>query len=189
MIDRHQNIDIDKLNEHTIAVINNMNNEKELAIKTSPIKLKVEKDGIEYEFEPIGDITDLAKLKQEVIDIMRRFKIIIRSKNMITITKPSPKQYIGIKPVGKTRNDILDIWSNIKQFLDGEFTADEYWNALKKSGYEYAESARQVTPYQHTTKLISLKKIERILDVSPVTWRKLCMKTNDEGTKASEGGY
>ena len=160
-----------------------MDNYQELAIKTSPIKFKVEKDGIEYEFEPIGDITDLAKLKQDVIDIMKRFKIVIRPKNMITITKPSPKQsYIGIKPVGKTRrNDILDIWSNITQFLDSEFTADEYWNALKKSGYEYAESARQVTPYQHTTKLISLKKIERILDISQAKWRKLYPKTIDEG--------
>lgn len=160
-----------------------MNNDHELAIKTSPIKFKVEKDGIEYEFEPIGEITDLAKLKQDVIDILRRFKIVIRPKNMITITKSSPKHSdIGIKPVGKMRNDLLDIWSNIKQFLNDEFTADEYWNALKKSGYTYAESARQVTPYQHTNKLIALKKIERIIDISPVTWRKLSMETIDEGT-------
>jgi hypothetical protein len=151
-----------------------MDNDQELAIKTSPIKFKVEKDGIEYEFEPIGDITDLAKLKQDVIGIVKHFNIVVRSKNIITITKPSPKQSeIGIKSVGKIRNDVLEIWNNIKQFLDDEFTADEYWNALKKSGYKYAESAKQVTPYQHTTKLISSKKIERILNVSPVTWRKL----------------
>jgi hypothetical protein len=133
-----------------------MDHYQEIAIKTSPIKFKVEKDGIENEFEPIGDIADLAKLKQDIIGILKRFKIVIRPKNMITI-KQSPKQSdIGIKPVGKTRrNDILDIWNNVTQFLDDDFTADEYWNALKKSGYEYAESTRQVTPYQHTMKLIS----------------------------------
>lgn len=151
-----------------------MDNYQEPTIKTSPIKFKVEKDGMELEFEPIGDITDLAKLKQDVIDIMKRFNIVVRPKNTITITKSSPKRSdIGIKPVGKVRNDTLEIWNNIKQFLDDEFTAEEYWDALDKSGYKYAESARQVTPYQHTNKLISFKKIERILDASPVTWRKL----------------
>lgn len=144
-----------------------MDDYQEPAIKTSPIKFKVEKDGIEYEFEPIGDIVDLAKLKQDVIDIVKRFKIVVRPKNMITITK-SPQSKIGIRK----SNDILDIWNNAKQFLDDEFTAEEYWDALKKSGYKYAESARQVTPYQHANKLISYKKIERVT-TSPVTWKKL----------------
>jgi len=103
---------------------------------------------------------------------LKRFNIVVRQKKL-TITKPSSKQSdISMKPVGKS-NDILDIWNNIKQFLDDEFTADEYWNALKKSGYKYAESAKQVIPYQHTNRLISSKKIERILNVSPVTWRKI----------------
>jgi hypothetical protein len=153
-----------------------MGNDQELTIKTSPIKFKVEKDGIEYEFEPIGDITDLAKLKEDIIGIVKRFNIVVRQKNMITITKQPQKH-------PENRNDILDIWDNIEQFLGEEFTADEYWNALKKSGYKYAESARQVTPYQHTTKLILHKKIERIIDTSPVTWRKLYLKANDECTK------
>lgn len=151
-----------------------MDDYQEPAIKTSPIKFKVEKDGIEYEFEPIGDITDLAKLKQDVIGIVKRFDIVVRQKNMITSTKPSPKHpEIGIKPIGKVHNDISDIWNNIKQFLDDEFTAEEYWDALKKSGYKYAESARQVTPYQHANRLIFSKKVERVINASPVTWRKL----------------
>lgn len=149
----------------------------EFNIKTSRIKLTIEKDGIEYEFEPIGDITDIVKTKQDIIDIMKRFKIATRPKNMIVVSKSSPRQSeVGLKY--RARTNMLDVWSNTRQFLNDEFTAYEYWDALNKAGYKYKESARQVTPYQQATKLISLKQIERISD-NPVRWKKLCLETNE----------
>lgn len=64
-------------------------NEQELNVKISPIKFTVEKDDIEYEFEPIGDVTDLIKLKNDVVDIIKRFKITVRAKNIVIVRKPS----------------------------------------------------------------------------------------------------
>ena len=67
-----------------------MNEDEPFTVRASPVKFTVEKDDVEYEFEPIEEVTDLAKLKKDVIDIMRRFKIVIRAKNIITMPKSSP---------------------------------------------------------------------------------------------------
>jgi hypothetical protein len=63
--------------------------DEEFTIKISPIKFTIDKDGKEYEFEPIGEVTDLAKLKLDVIDIVKRFDITVKSKNhnVITVSK------------------------------------------------------------------------------------------------------
>lgn len=60
----------------------------EFTVKISPIKFTVEKDDKEYEFEPIGEVTDLEKFKLDVIDIMKRFNITVKSKNQNVVVVP-----------------------------------------------------------------------------------------------------
>lgn len=90
-----------------------------------------------------------------------------------------PKQ---LKLARKMRNSVLDVWSNVKQYLQDEFTADEYWDASKKAGYEYKDTTKQAIPYQHLNKLAKIQKVERI-DVNPVKWRKVYLKTSEEGAQ------
>lgn len=105
-----------------------MNEKEEFTVKASPVKFTVEKDNVEYEFEPIEEITDLAKLKQDVIDIMKRFKIVIRAKNIITIPKSSPcissleDDYLKSK-------DIIREW--YKESPDKEWRSGELMDAAK----------------------------------------------------------
>jgi hypothetical protein len=61
----------------------------EFTVKSSSIKFTVEKDDKEYEFEPIGEVTDLVKLRLDIIDIMKRFNITVKCKNQVTIPKSS----------------------------------------------------------------------------------------------------
>lgn len=62
--------------------------DEEFIIKISPIKFTIDKEDKEYEFVPIGEVTDLAKLKLDVIDIVKRFDITVKSKNHNVITVP-----------------------------------------------------------------------------------------------------
>lgn len=62
--------------------------DEEFTIKISPIKFTVDKDDKEYEFVPIGEVTDLAKLRLEVSDIVKRFDITVKSKHHNVVTVP-----------------------------------------------------------------------------------------------------
>ncbi len=102
--------------------------EKEFIVKTSPIKFTVEKNGIEYEFEPIGEITDLVKLKLDIVNIMKSFNITIRSKHIVVIQKKSvinksfEENYLRSK-------EVIREW--YKEDPNREWSANELMEAAK----------------------------------------------------------
>lgn len=103
--------------------------EQELVVKISPIKFTVVKYDIEYEFEPIGEIMDLVKLKADIVDIMRRFKITIKSKNTVVISKP----------ISETRRSFDEYYVKAKYVIrewyrenpEKEWSANELMDAAK----------------------------------------------------------
>ena len=105
-----------------------MNEQEPFTVKSSPVKFTVEKDNIEYEFEPIEEITDFAKLRQDVIDIMKRFKIVIRAKNIITIPKSVPSTS-SLEDDYLRSKDIIREW--YKERPDKEWRSGELMDAAK----------------------------------------------------------
>jgi hypothetical protein len=86
---------------------------------------------------------------------------------------------------------ILKIWEKIKSDLNYEFTIDEYWDTVKKSG-SYKNSARTSTILDHMRLLGNAGKIVKIGE-KPMKYRKLedeninIEKSNfEETTKDSE---
>ncbi len=85
-----------------------------------------------------------------------------------------------LRKARKHRNNIIEIWNNIKQYLEDEFNMNDYWKATIKAGYDYNISSKQALPYQQTNKLIKQNKIERI-SKHPLKWKKVYLKTSEEG--------
>lgn len=80
---------------------------------------------------------------------------------------------------------ILKIWDKVKQFLDDEFTIDDYWDATKKAGLEYKDSARRSTIIYHLKFLEETKIIIKI-EEKPDKYRKLEEVSAIESDKRSE---
>jgi hypothetical protein len=105
--------------------------EEEFTIKISPIKFTIDKGDKEYEFSPIGEITDLAKLKLDVIDIVKRFDITVKSKhhNVIAIPKSDTtgrsfeEDYVKAKDVIREwyREDPKKEWSSGELMAEVKF--------------------------------------------------------------------
>ena len=76
---------------------------------------------------------------------------------------------------------VLKVWDKIKQELGIEFTIDDYWNATKKCGLNYKDSARHSTILEHIKLIEETGNIVRIRE-KPRTYRKL-----EIGLKANEG--
>lgn len=85
--------------------------DEEFTIKISPIKFTIDKKDKEYEFSPIGEVTDLIKLRADVIDIVTRFDITVKSKhhNVITLPKDTIPQKSLEEDYLKTK-DIIREW-------------------------------------------------------------------------------
>lgn len=103
--------------------------EKEFVVKISPIKFTVEKDGIEYEFEPIGEVTDLVKMKLDIVDIMKRFNITIKSKNIVVIPKSKSIDKQSLEEYYLTAKDVIREW--YKEDPEKEWSANELMEAVK----------------------------------------------------------
>lgn len=67
---------------------------------------------------------------------------------------------------------VLKVWDKLKVDLDEEFVIDDYWNATKKHGLDYKESARHSTIPEHLKLIEEAGKIIKISD-KPKTYRKL----------------
>lgn len=67
---------------------------------------------------------------------------------------------------------VLKIWDKLKGELGEEFTAEEYWNATKKGGLEYKNSARTSTILEHLKLIGEAGKIVKISE-KPRKYRKL----------------
>lgn len=102
--------------------------EEEFVVKTSPIKFTVEKDGIEYEFEPTEDVTDLDKLKNDIASIVRRFNIKVRSKNTI-IVKSTTDIKQSFEEYYLRAKDVIREW--YKEDPDREWSSNELMDAAK----------------------------------------------------------
>lgn len=104
-------------------------NEQEFVVKISPIKFTVEKDDIEYEFEPIGEVTDLVKSKLDIVDIMKRFKITIKSKNIVVISKPTTEVRQSFEDSYLKAKDVIREW--YKENPEKEWSANDLMEAVK----------------------------------------------------------
>lgn len=103
--------------------------EQEFVVKISPIKFMVEKDDAEYEFEPIGEVTDLVKLKNDIIDIMRRFKITIKSKNVIVVQKSTSEARQSFEEYYLKAKEVIREW--YKESPEKEWSANELMRTAK----------------------------------------------------------
>jgi hypothetical protein len=89
-------------------------------------------------------------------------------------------------PVIKRRRKpkfVLKIWDKIQKELGPEFTADDYWDATKISGFEYKDSARHSTILEHLKLIEEAGEIEKIGE-RPKRYRKL--EKNEESQKTEE---
>lgn len=102
--------------------------EEEFVVRTSPIKFIVEKDDIVYEFEPTEDVTDLAKLKNDIVGIMRRFNIRINQKNAIII-KPTIELKQSFEEYYLRAKEIIRQW--YKEDPDRGWSSNELMEAVK----------------------------------------------------------
>jgi len=126
MLQRDQKHDEMKIfGDEKMAIID----EQEFIVKISPIKFTVEKDGTEYEFEPIGEVTDLVKLKHDIIDIMRRFKITIKSKNIVVIQKSTAEIRESFEDSYLKAKEVIREW--YKDSPEKEWSANELMTAAK----------------------------------------------------------
>lgn len=151
-----------------------------MEIKKS-LTYKIENDRYVYTLIPkniqnanIGDQETL------INNFFETFDIIVSNKGMPSVKVPVSPTIIT--PARKMRSSAIEIWNNVKQYLDDEFDANEYWDALKKAGYEYKSSTKEAIPYQQLIKLIKLNKVERISH-RPAKWKKVFLKTSEEGTE------
>ena len=67
---------------------------------------------------------------------------------------------------------VLKIWDKLKGELGEEFTTEEYWNATKKGGLGYKNSARTSTILEHLKLIEEAGKIVKISE-KPRKYRKL----------------
>ena len=67
-----------------------------------------------------------------------------------------------VKIARKQREPVKNIWGNLRDMLDDEFTLQEYIKALRDAGYEYTASSWEAVPSQQLKKLIKLGKVEKI---------------------------
>lgn len=142
---------------------------------------KIENDRYVYTLSP-KDIQNANIGDQETLinNFFETFDIIVSNKGMPSVKVPSEPTII--KPARKKRSPVIEIWNNAKQYLDNEFDANEYWDALKKAGYEYKNSTKEAIPYQQLINLVKLNKVERVGD-RPAKWKKVFLKTSEEGTE------
>jgi hypothetical protein len=155
--------------------------EEIMEIKKS-LNYKVETDKFVFILVP-KDLQNAVLADQE--ELINRFfdtfNITITGKEIEKefIKVPAPSA-ISPRPARKARSKVLEIWNNIKDYLNDEFTADEYWEALFKGGYDYKGGSKDAIPYQQINKLIKLSKIERT-EIRPAKWKKIYLKTSEEG--------
>jgi len=134
-------------------------NDQEFVVKISPIKFMVEKDDVEYEFEPIGDVTDLVKLKHDIVDIMKRFKITIKSKNVVIVQKSIPEIRQSFEESYLKAKEVIREW-----YKEGkEWSANELMKAAK-----FEKTKR--SPIMN--KLLKEKFIKRINPEGPRNYRR-----------------
>jgi len=67
---------------------------------------------------------------------------------------------------------ILKIWDKVKEELGTEFTANDYWDAIKKCGYDYKDNAKYGTTMSHL-KLIEEAGCVVKINEKPKKYRKL----------------
>lgn len=98
------------------------------------------------------------------------------------------KKHIEEEPIKKQRQPkaVLKIWEKIKKELDIEFTTEDYWEATKKCGYNYKDSARHSTILEHLRLMEGAEKIVKISD-KPKKYRKLEINGNIQ-LKSKEQG-
>jgi len=66
---------------------------------------------------------------------------------------------------------VLKVWDKIKEELGTEFTTDDYWDATKKCGLNYKDSARHSTILEHLRLIEGTGNIVKIND-RPGRYRK-----------------
>lgn len=106
-----------------------MANEQGLIIRVSPIKFTIEKDGVEYEFEPIGEVTDLVKLKNDIVDIIKRFKITIRSKDIVVVRRSTSEVRQTFEEYYLASKEIIREW--YRENPEKEWSANDLMEAVK----------------------------------------------------------
>lgn len=81
----------------------------------------------------------------------------------------APKDIIPKKQ--RNPKHILKIWEKVKSNLNDEFTIDDYWDIVKKSGFQYKDGARTSTIIGHLHLLEIAGKIIKIGE-KPLRYRK-----------------
>lgn len=151
-----------------------------MEIKKS-LTYKIENDRYIYTLTP-KDIqnTNIGEQENLINNFFETFDIIISNKDMLSVKIPISSPIL--RPARKKRNSIIEVWNNTKQYLNDEFDANEYWEALKKTGYEYKDTTKQAVPYQQLVQLVQKNKIERIAE-KPARWKKVFLRTSEEGVE------
>lgn len=91
-----------------------------------------------------------------------------------------------VKPARKQREPTKNLWGNLRDLLEEEFTIAEYTKALRDAGYEYTESSWEAVPAQQLKKIAKLGKIEKIVGSKPVKYRKIKVPHSFRSDKEAE---
>lgn len=91
-----------------------------------------------------------------------------------------------VRPARKQREKMKNIWGNVRDLLDDEFTIPEYAKALRDAGYEYTKGSWEAVPGQQIRKIMKLGKIEKVEGVKPVKYRKIKVPLSLRSDKEAE---
>ena len=86
----------------------------------------------------------------------------------------------------KKHDSIENIWKNIKDLLNNEFTRKEYSSALIEGGYKYSKNSLRTASQVHTKELVETNKIEKIENSDPIKYKKITVPSSLKDNKELE---
>lgn len=107
----------------------------------------------------IADFFDNFKiLKSEVmkglsVDVFKKEK-----ENVNFLTEVRGDRIGDVKPARRKYEHMKNLWGNVRDLLDDEFTMKEYTDVLNDAGYIYGKTS----PHIHLKKLVNMKKVENV---------------------------
>ncbi len=170
-----------------------------LEIKTVGYKFRVVKDALLFDIVSLTEL-GIEESNKIIRDFFENFKI-TGNRRVDSVDVPTDSRNVGsisdkagdsasddrkIKPARGKRSLMKNIWGNVRDLLDEEFTIGEYGKALRKAGYEYTKGSWEAVPGQQIRKLVKLGKIEKIEDTKPVKYRKIKFPTSIKSDKDTD---
>ena len=167
-----------------------------MEIKTIGYKFRIVNSSVLYEVVSKTEL-DIENSGKIIKDFFNNFRI-LRSEVIKGLTVDvfknqnetkeifNEKVSNDIKITRKKRDSIKNIWKNIKDLLNDEFTRKEYGGALIEGGYKYSKNSLRTASQVHTKKLVETNKIEKIENSDPIKYKKITVPSSLKDNKELE---